>query len=71
MTPDGYAGRADARLENFPTDDDAADTARMNRWSWRPPSAPCPRQYYWVHKRFKTRPRARCLKIMGQKLNTS
>jgi KDO2-lipid IV(A) lauroyltransferase len=43
-------------LRNFPSGDDLADTARMNaeieklvrKW---------PVQYFWVHKRFKTRPR--------------
>lgn len=42
-------------LKDFPTGDDLADTARMNaeveklvrKW---------PAQYFWVHKRFKTRP---------------
>ncbi|WP_028357623.1 lysophospholipid acyltransferase family protein [Brackiella oedipodis] len=43
-------------LENFPGDDSTeAATARLNRileeWIKRDPS-----QYYWVHRRFKTRP---------------
>jgi KDO2-lipid IV(A) lauroyltransferase len=43
-------------LENFPGDDSLEEaTARLNReleaWVRR-----CPSQYYWVHRRFKTRP---------------
>ena len=41
--------------EHFPTDDVAFDTARMNRELERYIN-PIPGQYYWVHKRFKTRP---------------
>jgi Kdo2-lipid IVA lauroyltransferase/acyltransferase len=45
-----------AALENFPGDDSIEEaTARLNReletWVRR-----CPTQYYWVHRRFKTRP---------------
>lgn len=43
-------------LEDFPGEDSLEDaTARLNRhlesWIMR-----CPSQYYWVHRRFKTRP---------------
>ena len=41
--------------ENFPTDDIVADTARMNR-ELEAAIRTMPAQYYWVHKRFKTRP---------------
>jgi KDO2-lipid IV(A) lauroyltransferase len=41
--------------EDFPTHDVDADTQRMNHdieaWVRQTPA-----QYYWVHKRFKTRP---------------
>jgi KDO2-lipid IV(A) lauroyltransferase len=41
--------------EDFPTQDVDADTQRMNldieTWVRQAPA-----QYYWVHKRFKTRP---------------
>jgi KDO2-lipid IV(A) lauroyltransferase len=41
--------------EDFPTDDVVADTALMNRRLQGYIDA-MPEQYYWVHKRFKTRP---------------
>ena len=51
----GYRVRFLAPWTDFPTDDPVADAARMNAWIGdevrRNPS-----QYYWVHKRFKTRP---------------
>jgi KDO2-lipid IV(A) lauroyltransferase len=51
----GYRVRYLAPWTDFPTDDPVADAARMNEWIAsevrRNPS-----QYYWVHKRFKTRP---------------
>ena len=51
----GYRVRFLEPWTDFPTDDPAADAARMNEWIAtevrRNPS-----QYYWVHKRFKTRP---------------
>ena len=37
------------------TDDVTADAARMNR-ELEALMATMPTQYYWVHKRFKTRP---------------
>ncbi len=51
----GYRVRFLAPWTDFPTEDPVADAARMNEWIAsevrRNPS-----QYYWVHKRFKTRP---------------
>lgn len=55
LTPEGYVAEITPAWEHFPTDDVAADTARMNRELERY-IAPIPGQYYWVHKRFKTRP---------------
>ena len=51
----GYALRLEAPLENFPTDDIAADTARINTVIERMVRE-APEQYLWVHKRFKSRP---------------
>ena len=58
--PDGrvvfpYVAEITPAWEHYPTDDLEADTAEMNRRleQW---IAPEPGQYYWVHKRFKTRP---------------
>lgn len=45
----------DPPLENFPSGDPSADTARMNHViEARLRSMPA--QYFWVHRRFKTRP---------------
>lgn len=55
LTPEGYVAEITPAWEHFPTDDVAADTARMNRELERYIN-PIPGQYYWVHKRFKTRP---------------
>lgn len=55
MTPDGYVAQMTPAWENFPTDDHVADTARMNR-ELEAAIRTMPAQYYWVHKRFKTRP---------------
>ena len=41
--------------ENYPTEDVAADTLRMNAFI-EERVREMPEQYYWVHKRFKTRP---------------
>ena len=51
----GYALRLEAPLENFPSADAAADTARVNATIERMVYE-APEQYLWVHKRFKTRP---------------
>jgi KDO2-lipid IV(A) lauroyltransferase len=55
MTEDGYVMHVEAPWENFPGESVEEDTARMNRelerWVLRLPA-----QYFWTHKRFKTRP---------------
>ncbi|MHB8680368.1 MAG: LpxL/LpxP family Kdo(2)-lipid IV(A) lauroyl/palmitoleoyl acyltransferase [Rudaea sp.] len=51
----GYAIRLEAPLENFPSADITADTARVNACIERMVRE-APEQYLWVHKRFKTRP---------------
>jgi KDO2-lipid IV(A) lauroyltransferase len=55
MTPAGYDIEVHAPLDNFPTADLVQDTTRMNALlaDW---VRTMPEQYYWVHKRFKTRP---------------
>ena len=54
MTAEGYTVHL-KRMEEFPTRDYVADTARINRelegWIRRFPD-----QYLWTHRRFKTRP---------------
>ncbi|WBM41662.1 lipid A biosynthesis acyltransferase [Comamonas aquatica] len=55
MTPEGYVAELSPAWEQFPTDDHVADTARMNRELETAIRTMVP-QYYWVHKRFKTRP---------------
>ncbi len=42
-------------LEGFATDDPVQDAKRMNAWIEQQVRA-LPAQYFWVHKRFKTRP---------------
>jgi KDO2-lipid IV(A) lauroyltransferase len=44
-----------APLENFPSDDEAADVQRVNDWI-ETTVRQRPEQYLWVHRRFKTRP---------------
>ncbi len=55
MTEEGYEVEITPPMENFPSKDPVADTARINReleaWIRRHPD-----QYLWVHRRFKTRP---------------
>ena len=55
MTDDGYILHFEPPWENFPGESVEDDTARMNReierWVLRLPA-----QYFWTHKRFKTRP---------------
>ena len=55
MTEAGYDIEVHAPLADFPGDDVAQDTVRMNRLlgDW---VRTMPEQYYWVHKRLKTRP---------------
>lgn len=55
MTPQGYQVDVLPHWENFPTDDAVADTALMNRRLEGYINA-MPEQYYWVHRRFKSRP---------------
>jgi len=55
MTPTGYVAEVSPAWANYPTDDAEADTARMNR-ELQAVIDTMPEQYYWVHKRFKTRP---------------
>ena len=51
----GYVLKIDEAWENFPTADVEADTRRMNEWI-ESVVRTMPEQYYWVHRRFKTRP---------------
>lgn len=51
----GYAMRLGAPLAEFPSDDAAVDTARVNG-QIEQMVREAPEQYLWVHKRFKTRP---------------
>jgi len=51
----GYVLRIEAPWDNFPTDDLAADTRRMNAYIEQC-IAHMPEQYNWMHRRFKTRP---------------
>ena len=55
MTPAGYEVQVHPAWQDYPTDDLGADTARMNR-ELEGFIRTMPEQYYWVHKRFKTRP---------------
>jgi KDO2-lipid IV(A) lauroyltransferase len=45
----------DPPLDPFPTDDQVSDTALMNR-AIEARARSMPEQYFWVHRRFKTRP---------------
>jgi KDO2-lipid IV(A) lauroyltransferase len=51
----GYELRFYPAWENFPSDDVEADTRRMNAFI-EDRVREMPEQYYWVHRRFKTRP---------------
>jgi len=51
----GYVLEIGPAWENFPTNDIEADTRRMNDWI-EAVARTMPEQYYWVHRRFKTRP---------------
>lgn len=57
VLPDGqgYVTEIGDAWEDFPTDDAEADTIRMNAWIEEAVRT-MPEQYYWVHRRFKTRP---------------
>ena len=52
---EGYLTEIGDAWEDFPTADAEADTARMNAWI-EAAVRTMPEQYYWVHRRFKTRP---------------
>lgn len=52
---EGYVVEIGDAWKNFPSDNVEADTARMNRWI-EAAIRTMPEQYYWVHRRFKTRP---------------
>ena len=51
----GYVVEIGDAWENYPTEDAEADTVRMNQWI-ESAILTMPEQYYWVHRRFKTRP---------------
>ena len=55
LTADGYEVQVMPAWTDFPSGDAVADTARMNA-RLQDYIATMPAQYYWVHKRFKTRP---------------
>ena len=55
MTPWGYDVEVHPAWQNYPSDDVEADTALMNA-RLEGYINTMPSQYYWVHKRFKTRP---------------
>jgi Kdo2-lipid IVA lauroyltransferase/acyltransferase len=55
LTPEGYRITISPVWADFPSSDLLADTARMNR-ELEALILQAPEQYYWVHKRFKTRP---------------
>lgn len=55
MTPQGYEMEVSEMWPDFPTADVQADTQRMNDELAKAIER-TPDQYYWVHKRFKTRP---------------
>lgn len=54
-TDEGYVMHLSKPLENFPTNDVVADTARLNR-ELEVFIRKHPDQYLWTHRRFKTRP---------------
>ena len=55
MTDKGYVVSIGEPWEQFPTDDVVADTRRMNAFL-ETEIMKSPEQYFWLHKRFKTRP---------------
>jgi KDO2-lipid IV(A) lauroyltransferase len=57
MLPNGLGYRVEIGdpWSDFPSNDVTADTARMNTWL-ESVIRTMPEQYYWVHRRFKTRP---------------
>jgi len=55
LTSTGYEVTVHAPWSNYPSGDSEADVAAMNA-RLEAFIATMPDQYYWVHKRFKTRP---------------
>ena len=55
ITPEGYDVQVLPAWHDYPTDDLEADTALMNE-RLQDYIDGMPEQYYWVHKRFKSRP---------------
>jgi len=55
MTAEGYEVECHAAWENFPSDDLEADVRRMNAFI-EERVREMPEQYFWAHKRYKTRP---------------
>ena len=55
LTPEGYEVEVSPVWQDFPTDNVEEDTIRMNQ-VLEAAIRISPAQYYWVHKRFKTRP---------------
>jgi KDO2-lipid IV(A) lauroyltransferase len=51
----GYVVEIGDAWTDYPTEDVEADTARMNAWI-ESAVRTMPEQYFWVHRRFKTRP---------------
>jgi KDO2-lipid IV(A) lauroyltransferase len=55
MEEGGYVTRVGEPWADFPSGDDVADARRLNAFI-ESEVARSPEQYYWLHKRFKTRP---------------
>jgi Kdo2-lipid IVA lauroyltransferase/acyltransferase len=55
QTSEGYEARFYPAWDNYPTEDAEADARRMNAFL-ETRVREMPDQYFWVHKRFKTRP---------------
>ena len=55
QTADGYEARFYPAWQDFPSGDVVADARRLNAFLEQR-IAEMPDQYFWVHKRFKTRP---------------
>ncbi|HEX6829876.1 MAG TPA: lipid A biosynthesis acyltransferase, partial [Burkholderiales bacterium] len=51
----GYEARFHSAWDNFPSDDLEADVRRMNAFI-EERVLEMPEQYWWLHRRFKTRP---------------
>ena len=60
----GYVARLYPAWDNFPGADLAADARRMNAFI-EERVREMPEQYYWVHKRFKTRPPEEMRRLYG------